>query len=148
MTEEEKKVSEIEEVLERERVDFSSKISDVIKMINRMDSISEAQVLMLSYRHILVDKITKYRAAIYKKKANDQNFRKMRYEYYKTQHDVRLDYREINTFIDSDMALRIRQTELLENHISWYNQCIDTLDKLGFSIKNRIQIEEIKLKTM
>ena len=104
MTEEEKKVSEIEEVLERERVDFSSKISDVIKMINRIDSISEAQVLMLSYRHILVDKITKYRAAIYKKKANDQNFRKMRYEYYKTQHDVRLDYREINTFIDSDMA--------------------------------------------
>jgi len=117
-------------------------------MINRIDSISEAQVLMLSYRHILVDKITKYRAAIYKKKANDQNFRKMRYEYYKTQHDVRLDYREINTFIDSDMALRIRQTELLENHISWYTQCIDTLDKLGFSIKDRIQIEEIKLKTM
>jgi hypothetical protein len=148
MTEEEKRVSEIEEVLEKERVDFSSKISDVIKMINRIDSISEAQVLMLSYRHILVDKITKYRAAIYKKKANDQNFRKMRYEYYKTQHDVRLDYREINTFIDSDMALRIRQTELLENHISWYTQCIDTLDKLGFSIKNRIQIEEIKLKTM
>jgi len=147
MTEEEKRVSEIEEVLEKERVDFSSKISDVIKMINRIDSISEAQVLMLSYRHILVDKITKYRAAIYKKKANDQNFRKMRYEYYKTQH-VRLDYREINTFIDSDMALRIRQTELLENHISWYTQCIDTLDKLGFSIKNRIQIEEIKLKTM
>ena len=148
MTEEEKRVSEIEEVLEKERVDFSSKISDVIKMINRIDSISEAQVLMLSYRHILVDKITKYRAAIYKKKANDQNFRKMRYEYYKTQHDVRLDYREINTFIDSDMVLRIRQTELLENHISWYTQCIDTLDKLGFSIKNRIQIEEIKLKTM
>lgn len=148
MTEEEKRVSEIEEVLEKERIDFSSKISDVIKMINKIDSIAESQVLMLSYRHILVDKITKYRAAIYKKKANDQNFRKMRYEYYKTQHDVRLDYREINTFIDSDMALRIRQTELLENHINWYNQCIDTLDKLGFSIKNRIQIEEIKLKTM
>lgn len=148
MTDEERKVSEIEEVLERERIDFSSKISDVIKMINQIDSIAEAQVLMLSYRHILIDKITKYRAATYKKKANDQNYRKMRYEYYKTQHDVRLDYREINTFIDSDMALRTRQTDLLENHINWYNQCVDTLDKLGFSIKNRIQIEEIKLKTM
>lgn len=148
MTEEEKRVSEIEEVLEKERIEFSNNISDVIKMIKRIDTIAEAQVLMLSYRHMLVDKITKYRAAIYKKKANDQNYRKMRYEYYKTQHDVRLDYREINTFIDSDMALRIRQTELLENHINWYSQCIDTLDKLGFAVKNRIQVEEINLKIM
>ncbi len=148
MSEEERKVSEIEEALERERVEYSSKISDVIGMINRIEKISEAQVLMLSYRHMLVDKITKYRAAIYKKKANDQNYRKMRYEYYKTQHDVRLDYREINTFIDSDMALRTRQTELLENHINWYGQCVDTLDKLGFAVKNKIQIEELNAKMM
>jgi hypothetical protein len=148
MTEEEIKVNEIDEALSKERTEYSNKISDIIKMINRIDQIAEAQVLMLSYRHMLVDKIIKYRAATYKKKANDQNFRIMRYQYYKTQHDVRLDYRETNAFIDSDMALRIRQTELLENHINWYSQCIDTLDKLGFSIKNRIQIEELNSKMM
>jgi hypothetical protein len=148
MTEEEVKVNEIDEALSKERGEYSNKISDIIKMINRIDQIAEAQVLMLSYRHMLVDKIIKYRAATYKKKANDQNYKKMRYEYYKTQHDIRLDYREINTFIESDMALRIRQTELLENHINWYSQCIDTLDKLGFSIKNRIQIEELNSKMM
>ena len=148
MTEEEVKVNEIDEALSKERGEYSNKISDIIRMINRIDQIAEAQVLMLSYRHMLVDKIIKYRAATYKKKANDQNYKKMRYEYYKTQHDIRLDYREINTFIESDMALRIRQTELLENHINWYSQCIDTLDKLGFSIKNRIQIEELNSKMM
>ena len=148
MTDEEVKVNEIDEALSKERGEYSNKISDIIKMINRIDQIAEAQVLMLSYRHMLVDKIIKYRAATYKKKANDQNYKKMRYEYYKTQHDIRLDYREINTFIESDMALRIRQTELLENHINWYSQCIDTLDKLGFSIKNRIQIEELNSKMM
>jgi hypothetical protein len=91
---------------------------------------------------MMVDKIIKYRAAVYKKKANDQNYRKLRFEYYKTQHDVRLDYREINQFIDSDMALRTRQTELLENHINYFVQCTDTLDKLGFAVKNKIQVEE------
>lgn len=146
MTEEERKVNEIEEALDKERGEYSGKIADIIRMINRIDQISEAQVLMLSFRHMMVDKIIKYRAAVYKKKANDQNYRKMRYEYYKTQHDVRLDYREINQFVESDAALRTRQTEILENHINYFSQCIDTLDKLGFAVKNKIQVEEFNHK--
>jgi hypothetical protein len=142
MTEDEIKVNEIEDALDKERKEYSDKIAEVIKMIGKIDQISEAQVLMLSFRHMMVDKIIKYRAAVYKKKANDQNYRKLRFEYYKTQHDVRLDYREINQFIDSDMALRTRQTELLENHINYFVQCTDTLDKLGFAVKNKIQVEE------
>lgn len=146
MTEDEKKVNDLEDALSKERGSLSTMISDVIKMINKIDSISEAQVLMLSYRHMLVDKLVKYKSTLYRKKSSDSNYRKLRYEYYKTQHDVRLDYREINQYIDSDMALRIRQSELLDNHISWFSQCIDTLDKLGFSIKNKIHLEEINAK--
>jgi hypothetical protein len=112
-------------------------------MIRRIDTIAESQVLMLSYRHMLVDKLAKYRSALYKKKSSDINYRKLRYEYYKTQHDVRLDYREINDFINSDMSLRIRQTDLLDNQINFYRDCIETLDKMGFAIKNRIMVEEI-----
>jgi hypothetical protein len=143
MTAEEQKVSELEAALDTERVEFTSKMNDLIPMLNRIDKISEAQVLMLSYRHMMVDKLVRYRAANFKKKANDQNFKKLRYEYYKTQHDVRLDYREINDFIASDMALRIRQSDLLENQINFYSQCIETLDRMGFSIKNKISIEEM-----
>ena len=143
MTEDERKVSELEEALERERVEFSGKMAELVPMLRELNKISEAQVLMLSYRHMMVEKLTKYRAASYKKKSNDQNYRKLRYEYYKTQHDVRLDYREINQFIDSDMALRTRQTDLLENQINFFSQCIETLDKMGFAIKAKITIEEI-----
>jgi hypothetical protein len=143
MSEEEKKVSELEEALEKERLEYTSKIGELFPMINKVEKISEAQVFMLSYRHMLVEKLAKYRAANYKKKSNDQNFRKMRFEYYKTQHDVRLDYREINEFINSDMSLRIRQTDLLESQMTFYSQCIETLDRMGFAIKNRLQIEEI-----
>jgi hypothetical protein len=146
MTAEEQKVSELEAALDTERVEFTSKMNDLIPMLNRIDKISEAQVLMLSYRHMMVDKLVRYRAANFKKKANDQNFKKLRYEYYKTQHDVRLDYREINEFINSDMALRIRQTDLLDNQINFCAQCIDTLDKMGFAIRNRISIAEMDFK--
>ena len=143
MTTEEQKVETLDTALTSERDDFSAKILDLIKNINDVSKIAEAQVLMLSYRHMMVDKITKYRVALYKKKTSDTNYRKLRYEYYKTQHDVRLDNREINQYIDSDMSLRIRQTELLESQVNFFQQCVETLDKMGFSIKNRIQIEEI-----
>lgn len=145
MTDEEK-VNKIDDEMAKEREGYSSKISDTIRMINNIDNISEAQVLMLSYRHMLVDRISMYRSLLYKKKSSDQNFRKLRFEYYKTQHDLRLDYREINQFIDSDMSSRIRQTELIENQLTYFQQCIDTLDKLGFAVKNKIQVEEFNAK--
>jgi hypothetical protein len=146
MSEDEKKVNEIDEALEKERGDFSKRITEVISMINKIDNISEAQVLMLSARHNLVEKIAKYRSSLYKKRTSDSNYKKLRYEYYKTQHDVRYDYREINQFIESDMALRSRQTDLLENQVTFFSQCVDTLDRLGFSIKNKIQVEEFNHK--
>jgi hypothetical protein len=148
MTEEERKVNDLDDALDKERSEFNEKLSSLVKMLNRIDQISEAQVLMLSYRHMFVDKMTKLRSAVYRKKSNDENYRKLRYEYYKTQHDVRLDYREINQFIASDMALRIRQTDLLESQVNYYTQCIDTLDKTGFAIRNKIQIEEFNAKMM
>jgi DNA-binding winged helix-turn-helix (wHTH) protein len=44
------------------------------------------------------------------------------------------------------MAIRTRQTELLENQITFFNQCIETVDRMGFAIKARIQVEEFNHK--
>tara|TARA_B110000503_G_scaffold4852_1_gene6472 strand:+ start:2421 stop:2879 length:459 start_codon:yes stop_codon:yes gene_type:complete len=146
VTTEEGKVSELEMALETERNAYTKKMSSLLSMIGDIAKISESQVLMLSYRHMLVDKLIKYRAAVFKKKANDLNYRKLRYEYYKTAHNIRLESREIREFIDSDMALRSRQTDLLENQINFCSQSIDTLDKMGFAIKAKIQIEEMNYR--
>jgi hypothetical protein len=143
MTDEEQKVSDLETALETERGEYARKISEIIKMIYKIDRVAEAQVLMLSFRHMMVEKLAKYRSAIYNKKSNDANFRKLRYEYYKTAHNIKLDYKEINDFINSDMSLRIRQTNLLENQLTFYTQCIETLDRMGYSIKNVVSIAEM-----
>jgi hypothetical protein len=146
MTKDEERLEQLEKALAKEREEYSSKILELVKDIKGMDLLAESQVLMLSYRHMIVDKLATYRVALNKRKNADLNYRKLRFEHYKTNHDVRLDYREINQFIDSDMALRTRENELLESQISFFNQCIETLDRMGFSIKNRIQIEELNQK--
>jgi hypothetical protein len=143
---EEEKTEQLDKALGTERIDLTKKISDTVKMINDISKLSEAQVLMLSYRHILVDKMITLKSGLYRRRANNENYRKIRHEYYKTKHNLRLDYREITQFINSDMSLRNRQKSLLEAQINYYQQCIETLDKMGFAIKAKISIEEFNNK--
>lgn len=134
----EEKLNKIETLLEKERKDWSIKIQDLVGTIDKAHKIAKSQTLMLSYRHMIVDKIIELNILLGKKRANDANYKKMRYQYYKTQHDVRLQHNEIMEYIASDMSLRIRETSLIENQISYYKQANETLDKMGFAIKNRV----------
>tara|TARA_R100000005_G_C4986051_1_gene194386 strand:+ start:265 stop:705 length:441 start_codon:yes stop_codon:yes gene_type:complete len=134
------KLEKIESLLEKERKDWSIKIQDLVKDIVEPNKLAKSQTYMLSYRHMIVDKTTELKILLSKKKANDANYTKTRYQYYKTNHDVRLDHREIMEYIKSDMSLRIRETGLIEQQIDYYKQAIETLDKMGFAIKNRVTL--------
>ena len=136
----EDKLKKIENLLITERKDWSIKIQSLVCTIDKAHKIAKSQTLMLSYRHIIVDKIIELNILLGKKRANDTNYKKIRYQYYKTQHDVRLQHSEIMEYIASDMSLRIRETSLIENQISYYKQANETLDKMGFAIKNRVII--------
>jgi hypothetical protein len=134
----EDKLKKIENLLITERKDWSIKIQSLVGTIDKAHKIAKSQTLMLSYRHMIVDKIIELNILLGKKRANDANYKKIRYQYYKTQHDVRLQHSEIMEYIASDMSLRIRETSLIENQISYYKQANETLDKMGFAIKNRV----------
>jgi len=136
----EEKLQKIETLLETDRNEWSGKIQDLIKDIRDAHKLAKAQTYMLSYRHMVVDKMMELNIMLGKKRANDSNYTKMRYQHYKTNHDIRLDHKEILEYIKSDMALRNRETNLIENQISYYRQCIETLDKMGFAIKNRVTL--------
>jgi hypothetical protein len=136
----EDKLQKIETLLEKDRKEWSDNIQKLIRNIGIADRLSAAQVDMLSYRHMITDKIIEFNIMLNKKRSNDSNYTKTRYQYYKTNHDVRLDHREIMEYIKSDMSLRSRETGLIENQISYYKQAIETLDKMGFAIKNKITI--------
>jgi hypothetical protein len=134
----EDKLQKIETLLEKERKEWSDNIQKLIKNIGIADRLSSSQVDMLSYRHMITDKIIEFNIMLNKKRSNDSNYTKTRYQYYKTNHDVRLDHREIMEYIKSDMSLRSRETGLIEQQISYYKQAVETLDKMGFAIKNKI----------
>jgi len=134
----EEKLEKIETLLANERSEWSKQIQELVKSISEPNKLAKAQTHMLSYRHMIVDKIMDLRVLLSKKKANDSNFTKTRYQYYKTNHDVRLDHREIMEYIKSDMSLRNRETGLIEHQVDYYKQAIETLDKMGFAIKNRV----------
>ena len=134
----EDKLKKIENLLITERKDWSIKIQSLVGTIDKAHKIAKSKTLILSYRHMIVDKIIELNILLGKKRANDANYKKIRYQYYKTQHDVRLQHSEIMEYIASDMSLRIRETSLIENQISYYKQANETLDKMGFAIKNRV----------
>ena len=136
----EEKLEKIESLLSKERSEWSKKIQELVKSISEPQKLAMAQTHMLSYRHMIVDKTMELNILLGKKRSNDANYSKTRYQFYKTNHDVRLDHREILEYIKSDMALRNRETNLIENQIAYYRQCIETLDKMGFAIKNRVTL--------
>lgn len=139
-------VDKFEELLKNEREEWGATIKSIIPKIRHISDLAETQVKMLSARHLCVDKVTDYKTHVSKRKNLDSNYKKMRIEYYKTNrggHQVKYDDREIREFIVSDMASRTRYREALELQVGFFYQVIETLDKMGFSIKNRIEIESM-----
>lgn len=137
---------ELEKRFEVERYEYNEKIQELINLTRNISRIPEAQALMLSYRHIFVDKIPKLKLFIYKRKSKDDIFKQQRYTHYLNNIDRRLENKELVQYVNADMSNRNRIVLILEAQVEYYLECISTLDKMGFSIKNIISAEELKLK--
>ena len=139
------KLAAIEQKLANERKDWKEKIHDLIKMIKGISTLAEAQVFMLSYRQIFVDKITELRALHMKKQKSIDTFYKDQYREYTINYDIKLSPAEKNQFIKADLANLRMQAELLENQINFFQESIKTMDTMSFSINNRIKLAEAQL---
>ena len=60
---------ELESRLANDRREWKDKIKDLISKIKNMSELSECQVRMLSYRQILLDKVSDFKTTIYKRNA-------------------------------------------------------------------------------
>jgi hypothetical protein len=138
----EAKTLELEETLMRDRDKWSKKIRDLVAMLRNMNEISEAQVLMLSYRQMLLDTTSSFQASLYKKNVSFDAFYKSKFREYTLDYDIKLNGGEKEKLIRSDLSIIQRQIHLLESHIDYYKECIRTLDNMGFAIRNRIKVAE------
>jgi len=139
------KLAAIEQKLANERKEWKEKIHDLIKMIKGTSTLAEAQVYMLSYRQLFVEKITELRALHMKKQKSIDTFYRDQYREYTVNYDIKLSPAEKNQFIKADLGNLRMQADLLENQMNFFQESIKTMDTMSFSINNRIKLAEAQL---
>lgn len=136
------KLATIEEKLQEHRNEWGNKIIELVGKIKDINKLSDAQVDMLSYRHMLIEILTKYRIR-YKKSQSiyEKQFKVKFISYYN--YDYKINDKQKVDMANADLYFYRRQIGLLESQVEFFKECISTLDKMGFAIKNRVSFEEL-----
>jgi len=133
---------ELETRLANDRIDWKNKINDLVHKIKNMNDLAECQVNMLSYRQILLDKVTDFKTMIYKRNATWERYYRQQYREYTLNYDVKLTSGEKHQFIKADLSALRTQIDMLQSHVDYYYECIKTLDNMAFAIRNRIRLDD------
>jgi len=133
---------ELESRLLKDRTEWKDKINDLVHMIKNMRELADCQVSMLSYRQILLDKVTDFKTMIYKRNATWERYYRSQYREYTLNYDVKLTSGEKHQFIKAELSSLRTQIDMLQSHVDYYYECIKTLDNLAFAIRNRIRLDE------
>lgn len=134
--------TKLEDLLNRDKTKWMADIKSLVSDLRDIRKLAECQVTMLSYRQMLLDKVTEMRIMIYKRNLTWDRHYKQKYREYSINYDLKLNQSERNSFIDADMGHFKLQVRLLETHVTFYQDCIKTLDNMGFAIRNRIRLED------
>ena len=71
--------TELESRLIKDRLDWQNRIINLVEQIKSMSSLSECQVNMLSYRQMLLDKVSELKNTIYKRNSAWERYYKNEY---------------------------------------------------------------------
>jgi len=127
--------------LATDRTDWKTKISNLVCLLKEMSTLAECQVLMLSYRQILLDKINDFKTTKHKRSAAYDRYYKIKYREYSIDYDIKLSSGEKVAFIKADLSHLRTQMEMLQSHMDYYQECVKSLDNLAFAIRNRISLD-------
>lgn len=139
---EDDKLLRIENKLQVQRNEWGGKLVELIKKIKDINKLSDAQVDMLSYRQMLIEQLTKYRIRCRKTETTyEKKFKTKFISYYN--YDYKINDKQKVDMVNADLYFYRRQLGLLESQVDFFKECINTLDKMGFAIKNRVNFEEL-----
>lgn len=130
----------LEERFDEERSEWNDKIIKLIESIKYTDKLAEAQVIQLSYRQMIQDKLAEYRILHEKRQEMFDKQTVDRFREYKLSYDIKLSSSETQAFVQSDCKALKLQIKMIHTQIVYFEESIKTLDNLGFAIKNKIEI--------
>lgn len=140
----ETKTQEVNEELDKrfkaERTDWNDKLFDVIESIKDNRKLTDAQVIQLSYRQIIMDKLTEYRNLCSKRQETYDKIIQKRSDEYENHNARKLSAVDKKMSLAGDYASLNRQIKIITHQIMYLEETIKTLDNLGFAIKNKIEI--------
>ena len=102
--------------LTKDRNDWKIKITALVSLLKCMSDLSSCQVTMLSYRQILLEKITDFKTTKYKRQAAYDRYYKIKYREYSLEYDIKLTSGEKVAFIKADLS-HLRTQWKCYNHI-------------------------------
>jgi hypothetical protein len=139
-----KKINEtnvtLEERFKEERTEWNGKIINLIESIKCTTKLAEAQVIQLSYRQIIQDKLAEYRILHEKRQEMLDKQTVDRFREYKLSYDIKLSSSEAQAFVQADCKALKLQIKMIHTQIIYFEESIKTLDNLGYAIKNKIEI--------
>ena len=139
-----KKINEtnvtLEERFKEERTEWNGKIINLIESIKSTTKLAESQVIQLSYRQIIQDKLAEYRILHEKRQEMLDKQTVDRFREYKLSYDIKLSSSEAQAFVQADCKALKLQIKMIHTQIVYFEESIKTLDNLGYAIKNKIEI--------
>ena len=131
---------ELENRFKTEREEWKDKIITLVKSIGDTRKLSEAQIQQLSFRQIVQEKLAEYRILQEKRQEIYDKQYTSRFREYHPGYDLKLSNTEKNIFVQSDCSAIKSQIKMISVQITYFEECVKTLDNLGFAIKNKIEI--------
>ena len=132
--------AKLEEELAKERAEWKDKVIELINMMKDNKKLSEAQVFQLSYRQQVQEKLATYRILMEKRQGFLETQTTARFRDYTLNYDIKLSSSEKSSFVSADLNALKQQISMIKTQITYFEECVKTLDNFGFAVRNKLEI--------
>lgn len=132
--------AKLEEELAKERAEWKDKVIELINMMKDNKKLSEAQVFQLSYRQQVQEKLATYRILMEKRQGVLETQTTSRFRDYTLNYDIKLSSSEKSSFVSADLNALKQQISMIKTQITYFEECVKTLDNFGFAVRNKLEI--------
>ena len=132
--------AKLEDELAKERSEWKDKVIELINMMKDNRKLSEAQIFQLSYRQQAQEKLAAYRILMEKRQGVLETQTIARFRDYTLNYDIKLSSSEKSSFVSADLNALKQQISMIKTQITYFEECVKTLDNFGFAVRNKLEI--------
>jgi hypothetical protein len=137
----EEKEKDYASIFSGEREEWREKIRILSVRSKNIREVADVQVELYSSRQILLEYAYKLGQILIKLNSRYRKERGERLKYYSEMTQVKYGSNEKTPLIESDLAELKEKIDLVDNHMSYMNETVKTVDHFLFGIKSRISLE-------